>query len=113
MGGINKEDHRVYLYKEYLRIIEKHKPAVFVMENVKGLLSANVDGEKVFDWMKRDLKVGDNYTIYSLVKPVEKDADFLIKSEKYGVPQMRHRVILLGVRKDFVHKGEYLKVKKE
>tara|TARA_B110000503_G_C7153369_1_gene416182 strand:- start:10 stop:1563 length:1554 start_codon:yes stop_codon:yes gene_type:complete len=113
VGGINKEDHRVYLYKEYLRIIEKHKPAVFVMENVKGLLSANVDGEKVFDWMKRDLKVGDNYTIYSLVKPVEKDTDFLIKSEKYGVPQMRHRVILLGVRKDFVHKGEYLKVKKE
>ena len=107
VGGISKEDHRVYLYEEYLRIIKKHKPAVFVMENVKGLLSAKVDDENVFDWMKRDLKVGDNYQIHSLVKPVTKDSDFLIKSEKYGVPQMRHRVILLGIRKDYSHKGEY------
>lgn len=113
VGGINKEDHRVYLYQEYLRIIKKHKPAVFVMENVKGLLSAKVDDEKVFDWMKRDLKVGKNYTIHSLVRPVEKDTDFLIKSEKYGVPQMRHRVILLGISKDYNHLDDYLEENKE
>ena len=113
VGGINKNDKRVYLYKEYLRIIKKHKPAVFVMENVKGLLSANVDKEKVFDWMKRDLKVGNNYKIFSLVKPVIKDSDFLIKSEKYGIPQMRHRVIILGIRKDYNHIGEYLNEKNE
>jgi DNA (cytosine-5)-methyltransferase 1 len=113
VGGIDKEDHRVYLYQEYLRIIKKHKPAVFVMENVKGLLSAKVDEEKVFDWMKRDLTVGNNYNIHSLVKPIEKDSDFLIKTEKYGVPQMRHRVILLGIRKDYNHAGDYLKEKKE
>jgi DNA (cytosine-5)-methyltransferase 1 len=63
--------------------------------------------------MKRDLKVGNNYKIFSLVKPVTKDSDFLIKSEKYGVPQMRHRVILLGIRKDYSHKGEYLSQKHE
>jgi DNA (cytosine-5)-methyltransferase 1 len=113
VGGISKEDHRVYLYEEYLRIIKKHKPAVFVMENVKGLLSAKVDDEKVFDWMKRDLKVGDNYIIHSLVKPIEKDSDFLIKTERYGVPQMRHRVILLGIRKDYKHFGDYLTEKKK
>jgi DNA (cytosine-5)-methyltransferase 1 len=111
VGGIDPEDHRVYLYQEYLRILEKHKPAVFVMENVKGLLSAKVGEEKVFDWMKRDLKVDSNYLIHSFVQPVEKDMDFLIKSEKYGVPQMRHRVILLGVRKDYSHKGDYLEQK--
>mgnify|MGYP006090071715 CR=1 FL=1 len=111
VGGINKKDHRVYLYQEYLRIIKEHKPAVFVMENVKGLLSAKVDDEKVFDWMKRDLKVGKNYTIHSLVRPVKKDTDFLIKSEKYGVPQKRHRVILLGIRNDYYHNGDYLKEK--
>ena len=113
VGGISKEDHRVYLYEEYLRIIQKYKPAVFVMENVKGLLSAKVDKEKVFDWMKRDLKVGNNYEIFSLVKPVTKDSDFLIKSEKYGIPQMRHRVIILGIRKDYRHQGEYLNEKSE
>jgi DNA (cytosine-5)-methyltransferase 1 len=111
VGGIDKKDHRVYLYREYLRIIRKHRPAVFVMENVKGLLSAKVEGQKVFDWMKRDLKVENDYEIHSLVRPVEKDIDYLIKSEKYGIPQMRHRVILLGVRSDYKHLGEYLKEK--
>src|SRR5690606_26381981 len=48
VGGISEDDHRVYLYKEYLRVIAKHHPSVFVMENVKGLLSAKVNGEKVF-----------------------------------------------------------------
>lgn len=112
VGGIHKDDHRVYLYKEYLRIIEKHEPAVFIMENVRGLLSAKVGDEKVFDWMKKDLKVGGKYSLHSFVKPEEKDADFLIKAENYGVPQKRHRVILLGIRKDINHNGQYLKEKK-
>lgn len=109
VGGINPKDHRVYLYKEYLRIIEKHKPAVFVMENVKGLLSAKVDDEKVFDWMKKDLQVNGEYKIHSLVKPIKTDKDFLIRAEKFGVPQKRHRVILLGIRSDLEHQGNYLK----
>lgn len=111
VGGIDPEDHRVYLYKEYLRIIKKHNPAVFVMENVQGLLSAKVGDEKVFDWMKKDLRVKGLYKIHSLVKPVNEDKDFLIKAEHYGVPQKRHRVILLGLRKDLEHRGEYLQKK--
>ena len=110
VGGIDPEDHRVYLYKEYLRIIARHHPAVFVMENVKGLLSAKVDGASVFEMMLRDLSEpgrvfsglkSPGYRIYSLVKQgTLKPADYLIKSELYGVPQKRHRVILLGIRED-------------
>jgi DNA (cytosine-5)-methyltransferase 1 len=111
VGGIDPDDHRVYLYKEYLRIIEKHNPAVFVMENVQGLLSAKVGEEKVFDWMKKDLQVSGLYKIHSLVRPVKRDKDFLISAESYGVPQKRHRVILLGIRNDFQHRGEYLNLK--
>lgn len=111
VGGIDPDDHRVYLYKEYLRIIQKHNPAVFVMENVQGLLSAKVGDEKVFDWMKDDLSVNGLYTIHSLIKPVEKDRDFLIEAENYGIPQKRHRVILLGVRNDLKHPGKYLSKK--
>lgn len=119
--GISDEDHRVHLYKEYLRIIAKHHPAVFVMENVKGLLSATIDDVKVFDLIKRDLKNpgnifpdlnSPNYRVYSLVKQPDdfddqgfpiynKDSDYLIKAEKFGVPQKRHRVILVGIRNDF------------
>lgn len=113
VGGIHEEDNRVYLYREYLRIIEKHNPAIFVMENVKGLLSAEVEGNKVFDWMKEDLVVGGKYKIHSFVKPVKDDRDYLIKSERYGVPQKRHRVILLGIRNDYEHNGDYLTKKEE
>ncbi len=109
VGGVNKDDSRVYLYKEYLRILKKHKPAIFVMENVKGLLSAQVDRENVFDWMKKDLALNGTYKIHSFVKPVKEDRDYLIRCEEYGIPQKRHRVILLGLRSDFKHKGKYLK----
>lgn len=118
--GISEEDHRVYLYREYLRIISVHHPAIFVMENVKGLLSAKLGSDNIFDWIKADLKnpgklfPGKNspkYRIFSFVKSFsefeddgnpayKKDEDFLIKTENYGIPQNRHRVILLGIRED-------------
>lgn len=125
--GISNEDHRVHLYKEYLRIIAKHHPAVFVMENVKGLLSARVEDEMVFEWIKKDLKNpgtvfkksrSPKYKIYSFTKNPDKydngfpvyhdNSDFLIKTEKYGIPQKRHRVILLGIRQDVEYTGETL-----
>lgn len=131
--GISSKDHRVHLYKEYLRIIAKHHPAVFVMENVKGLLSANVDGLKVFDLIKEDLKNPSNvypefnspkYKVFSFIKapdiydsegfPIYKNGnDFLIRAENYSVPQRRHRVILLGVRSDIEYRTPVILEKSE
>lgn len=112
VGGIYEEDHRVYLYKEYLRIIARHHPSVFVMENVEGLLSAKLNNERIFGWILRDLSdpslvFGEHdspgYRIYSLVKSrVSKDSDYLIRTEDFGIPQNRHRVILIGVREDIL-----------
>jgi DNA (cytosine-5)-methyltransferase 1 len=130
VGGISETDPRVHLYKEYLRIIAKHSPAVFVMENVKGLLSSKIKNKKIFDLIKRDLNAPSivfpqarhKYKIFSLTtqpigykesQPVyEKDTDFLIKSECYGVPQKRHRVILLGIRDDIQGKKPKILIKK-
>ena len=90
------------------------------MENVKGLLSSKVDGKKIFQMIKQDLqdpsivfkdsKFRYKGSILLPSKPIgfyengypvyEKDMDYLIKSEDYGVPQRRHRVILLGIRED-------------
>ncbi len=120
VGGIDEGDHRVFLYKEYLRIIAVHHPAVFVMENVKGLLSAKVNGKMMFDCILNDLKNPSSvfketgspkYKIYSLSTSPEsidssgnptykENTDFLIQAEKFNVPQKRHRVILLGIRED-------------
>jgi DNA (cytosine-5)-methyltransferase 1 len=47
VGGIDPEDHRVHLYREYLRILAVHRPAVFVMENVRGILSARLGDKPV------------------------------------------------------------------
>ena len=47
--GLNKNDARVYLYREYYRILAVHQPPVFIMENVKGILSSKVDNEGVFN----------------------------------------------------------------
>ena len=118
VGGIHAGDNRVFLYKEYLRIIAKFQPAVFVMENVKGLLSAQLEGEKIFPKILDDLRKPSvvfpnsesvGYQIFSLVKEkVKNEADYLIKAEEYGIPQKRHRVILLGVREDIHEKPEIL-----
>lgn len=121
-----EEDHRHFLYREYLKIIRDFRPAVFVMENVKGILSSEVGKQQIFHGILRDLadpdsavlsgsaparSRGEGYRIYSLVtrtcfdrresSPEDIDArDFIICSERYGIPQARHRVILLGVRED-------------
>ena len=123
-GYVAEEDHRHFLYKEYLRILHRSRPAVFVMENVKGILSSRVNGGYVFHDILRDLTdpgpalgmgTGVRYTIHSLECPVsfskgddpaEIDAtSFVIEAERHGVPQARHRVILLGVREDLAFDG--------
>jgi len=103
-----EDDEKHFLYREYLRIIRVHKPAVFIMENVKGLLSSSHSGNSMFARILRDLSApakGLGYEIRSLVKAGYgaelEPVDFVIESERYGIPQTRHRVILLGVRSDW------------
>jgi DNA (cytosine-5)-methyltransferase 1 len=102
-----ENDHKHFLYKEYLHIIEKFRPTVFVMENVKGLLSSTNKGDQTFELILKDLSEpspGVNYEVRSLVIDAPDGdldpRDFIIRAEDYGIPQKRHRVILLGVRAD-------------
>lgn len=116
-----ERDKRSTLYVEYLQILADHRPPVFVMENVKGLLSARLYRQRIFTRLLEDLMAPSaalrresrncssdtdrlRYNIYSLVdpgvyQPGEKK-DFVIKAERFGIPQARHRVIILGVRED-------------
>jgi len=110
-----EEDHRHFLYTHYLELIQQFRPSVFVMENVKGILSSRVAGASIFSKILEDLRVADScdgypYRIYSLVKansvytgPDGREVDphdFVVRSELFGIPQARHRVILLGIRDD-------------
>lgn len=102
-GYVASDDNRHFLYREYIRILKRLKPAVFVMENVKGILSSSVDGDPIFDRILSDLRsAGGDSDSYQLVPlaPSASESDFVLKSEHYGIPQTRHRVIILGIRAD-------------
>lgn len=103
-----EKDERHYLYREYLRIIAEHAPSIFIMENVKGLLSSKIRDKRLFDRILRDLQApsthGPRYRVVplnlstGLFDPIPRD--FILCSELFGVPQARHRVILCGIRED-------------
>lgn len=108
-------DERHFLYREYIAILERIRPAAFVMENVKGILSSSVDGKAIFTQVLADLRAigGDTraYELLALVRASDGSArlvatleprDFIIRAEDFGIPQARHRVIIIGVRRDAV-----------
>lgn len=98
-------DHRHFLYREYIRILEQLRPVAFVMENVKGMLSAKVGGVGMIEQILSDLRGAggepDSYQLLPLVDdPRGGMPGHVIRSEDFGIPQCRHRVILVGIRKD-------------
>lgn len=119
-----KGDPRHFLYQQYLTILSRYQPAVFIMENVKGILSSKVGSQEMFKSIQRDLadpsaalRGGSpsadkamRYTLLPIYVPpgADRSADlvldnpsgFLIRSEYCGLPQARHRVIIMGVRED-------------
>ena len=127
------EDERHFLYKEYLKIIAKFKPTVFVMENVKGILSATFSSANLFEKIQEDLRNPESanikrpktsrqneYNLYSFTKETKiqksflegneiSPKDFIINSEDFGIPQKRHRVFILGVRANLEIELEPLK----
>lgn len=109
------KDERHFLYRQYIAILERIRPAAFVMENVKGILSSSVDGKAIFTQVLDDLRaIGGSTRAYELLAfvrgvdgcvrliPTLEPRDFIICAEDFGVPQARHRVIIIGVRRDAV-----------
>lgn len=102
-----EKDERHYLYKAYLKVIAEHAPSLFVMENVKGLLSSTIGGRRIFEQIIEDLSRPNGgslkYRVIPLAASVANDLAperFVVRAERHGVPQARHRVILCGVRED-------------
>lgn len=74
------DDPRNYLYKNYVEVVKRIKPAFFVMENVKGMLSV---AEQVKDDFK-DIGYDVKYAV--------------LNAKDFGVPQNRERLIYIGNR---------------
>lgn len=75
------------LYSYGVKVLKRYQPQWFLAENVGGLRSAN-EG-KAFEKIKEDM-IAAGYRIYPN----------LYKFEQYGVPQARHRMIIVGIRND-------------
>ena len=97
------EKHTLYLH--YLHLIDDLRPPVFVLENVKGMLSASLSEENTFAKVMRDLEcAGRGYRVVPFVERADESApflpsDYVIRAEAHGVPQSRHRVVLFGVER--------------
>lgn len=84
--GFNGEYGPLYSYG--VEAINLHNPKWFIAENVGGIQSAN--NGKAFEKILEDLEnAGSGYNLTT----------HLYKFEEYGVPQTRHRIVIIGIRK--------------
>lgn len=81
------DDERNFLYIHFIRCLMQTKPAFFIAENVKGMLT-----------------LGKGEVIKQIIQDFEsagyKVKFQLVNARDYGVPQLRERVFIIGVRED-------------
>ncbi len=90
---IKNNDPRIYLYKHYLKFLEKYQPDFFVFENVRGLKSyKDINGnfliEQIEDSFNKVIRPG----FYNVTMNIINSAD-------YGVPQNRERLFIFGYKR--------------
>jgi len=101
-----QDDPRNYLFESYVKVLNHYMPKFFVFENVTGLLTARINGEHIVN--KIVAALSENYK-------VKFDPQMnVLNSANYGVPQVRKRVIIIGVRNDLDIEPEemYASIKK-
>ena len=84
-----KDDPRNRLFYQFVKFIDWYSPRAFVMENVKGLLSMK-KGAVINTILDEFANAGRGYNVNFQV----------LCAADYGVPQMRERVIIIGIRRD-------------
>ena len=87
------------LYKTGIRVIEAYFPDWFVAENVSGISKSSDEEHEDASWefvtILQDLaNAGTGYNVVA----------HLYKFEEYGVPQARHRYVIVGIRHDIAEK---------
>ena len=117
-GYTQEGDSRFCLYREYIRVLATHAPSAFVLENVPGILAARLGSRRIIDDLLNGLAKpgefafrefglwpeGPRYRLFSLKAGIQgmgsDPRSFLVRAEDFGLPQSRHRIIVIGVRDD-------------
>ena len=128
--GQRKYDERAKLSHQYLRVLEKIKPKMFLFENVKGILSMRetfYKTDSLGNTIYQDVKKHRGSKEYTKSEPVvDYYGDLVINrladefdrigyniqyrtmlATEFGVPQIRERVFIIGIRKDLDLAWEY------
>lgn len=87
-----QDDPRNFLFESYVKVLNHYLPKFFVFENVTGILTAKINGKHIINTIIEALS--ENYKVKFDPKMM------VLNSANYGVPQIRKRVIIVGVRKD-------------
>ncbi len=95
------DDIRNFLFSEYLRVVKEVKPRYIVFENVPGILDI-----KFHNFVSKfDKEIYKQKSAIDIIKKELAKIDYelldykILNAADYGVPQNRHRVILIGYRK--------------
>jgi DNA (cytosine-5)-methyltransferase 1 len=96
-GRRDEEDPRNKLFEKYVEVVEALKPPLLILENVPGMKVAHTNSlkrvgardqlsESYFDKLKRQLE-NIGYQVHGQI----------IDASRFGVPQRRNRLIVVGV----------------
>ncbi len=80
------DDPRNHLFLEFVRYVKEFQPDYFIMENVSGMTSYQIEDDPVVEVIKK------KFTGYNVTESILSAAD-------YGVPQFRKRIIFIGHKK--------------
>ena len=110
-------DPRGMLFFDFYRYVKNQKPKVFIIENVKGLLSDN-NGVTFQNWCQLlGQSMNTHYNMFNHEDSLMYNLHFkVLNSKDFGVPQNRERVFLIGIRNDLPNTfrfpvGERLKIR--
>lgn len=94
-NGMN-DDYRNFLFESYLKVVDEFKPKAFIFENVPGMLSAKPGGVSIVERITEAFAEKG----YEITNNLRENA--LIDCTKFGVPQARKRMVILGVNKSII-----------
>lgn len=101
---LGTNDPRGSLFMEFIHVIRVALPRFFVMENVKGLLSAAIKHRPIKERGQRPLEPDERPgSAFEVIKQTFADLGYkivygLLDAAHYGVPQFRERLIIIGSR---------------
>jgi DNA (cytosine-5)-methyltransferase 1 len=103
LGKKIEEDPRNFLYKYFVKCLQYYKPLFFIMENVDAL----VLNKNLFSKILNSLELGlprqrENFPGYRIQHSI-------LNASNYGVPQVRQRLFIVGIRQDLDLKFEFPK----